>query len=75
MSSKFVVKQKEGEEIPVEIIATSIKEISDGMKKLRAGRLNDRALIYLIHKSSGVAQETIKTVLNSIQNLERDFLK
>jgi hypothetical protein len=60
--------------LPEEVIATSIKEISEGIKRLRSGRLNDKALVFLIQKSSGVAGDTVRKVLNAAQSLERDWL-
>lgn len=73
---KFKVTQKEyAEVVPTEIIAQSIKEISDGVKKLRAGKLNDKALVFLIHKSSGVASDTVRAVMRGMENLEKEFLK
>lgn len=73
---KIVVKQKENaEEIPTEIIAQSIKDISDGVKKLRSGKLNDKAIILLISKASSVSLETVRSVLTGMENLEKQFLK
>lgn len=61
--------------ITTEVIAESIKKISDGMKQIKAGRLNDKAIIYLLHKSSGVSQDKIKKILNSLESLEMEYLK
>ena len=73
---KLVVTQKESkEEITVEVLAQSIKDISDGVKKLRSGRLNDKAIILLIQKSSGVGAGTVKRVIDGMQSLEKEFLK
>lgn len=73
---KIVVKQKENaEEIPTEIIAQSIKDISDGVKKIRSGKLNDKAIILLISKASSVSLETVRSVLNGMENLEKQFLR
>lgn len=74
--TKVKVTQKEGEEeIPTEIIASAIVEISDGMKKIKAGRLNDKAIIYLIHKSSGIKQDDVARVLTAMERLKKDYLK
>lgn len=70
-----VVQKADAEPLPTEIIAQSIKDISDGVKKIRAGRLNDKALVFLIHKSCGVSQDSIRLVLNAMNHLEREFLK
>jgi len=79
------VKQDEKEPMPTEILAESIKSISDGIKRLRSGRMNDRCLVILIHdacdavgiryaKKKPSAKE-IKAVLNAMESLESQFLK
>lgn len=74
-STKVKIVQPADEVIPTEVIATQIKDISDGIKQMRNGRLNDKAIIYLIMKSSGQNYGTVKAVLDGMQNLEREFLK
>lgn len=74
-TSKVKIIQPENEEIPTEVIAAQIKEISDGIRQMRNGRLNDKAIIYLIQKSSGQTYGAVKAVLDGMQNLEREFLK
>lgn len=69
------IAQKPGDEVPTEILASAIREISEGMRKMRAGRLNDRALILLIHDVCKVSKTDIKYVINAIGLLEREFLK
>ena len=72
--------------VPVEIIAASIKAISEGMKKLRSGPLNDRALYLLIQHAapnvnggrwskSALTVKQIKAVFEGIESLEREYLK
>lgn len=75
MRKELKVVQSKYEVLPTEVIAASIKEMSDGMKKLRSGKLNDRALVILIHKCSGVATDTVRRVIDGIENLEKEFLK
>ena len=80
---KTVKVNFEGQETTVEVLADSIKQISDGMKKLQAGRLNDKALYLLIQHAtkspyrSGVKVgiTEIKNVIDGIKNLERAHLK
>ena len=50
MSKRVTVIQGE-KETTVEVIAASVKAISDGIKKLRSGPLNDKALVLLIQHS------------------------
>jgi len=82
---KLVLKQDAEKPVPVEIIADSIVSISDGLRKLRAGRLNDRALILLIQHASPMAgagrlrkpisAKEVRAVLEGIESLEREYLK
>lgn len=84
---KVVVKQSlaKEDEIPTEVLADSIVAIAAGMKKLRSGRLSDRALFLLIQDASPnlggkygrspLPVKTIKAVFDGIESLERSFLK
>lgn len=74
-----VVKEDPGERVPTQVLATSIREIADGMKRIRAGDLNDDGLVLLIHhampQNRRVAPETIRLVLDSIEGLGRKYLR
>lgn len=71
------VKQVEGAEVATEVLASAIVEISAGMKKLRAGSLNEHALVLLIHSACGrrIPQHDISKVLDGIESLERQFVR
>lgn len=84
MIKKIVLKQPENpaDQVPVEVLATSIKGISDGIAKLRAGPLNEKALILLIQHAApyigygkNVTAKQIKAVLDGMESLEREYLK
>lgn len=60
--------------IPVEVLATSIKSISDGMRQISASRLTRKALVALIHDQSKLAKRDIEIILNNLESLERDWL-
>ena len=75
MTKKVFVRQQPEKEIPTEILAESIVAISDGFRKLRSGRLNDKTLLLLVSHASGVAQREIKAVFEAIESLERLYLK
>lgn len=70
MPQPMVKQPVEGEEIPTEILATSIVAIAAGMKKIREGRLNSKALVLLIHDASGVGKPDIRNVLDTLEKLE-----
>lgn len=66
---------KPGEEVPAEIIASSIQHISESMKKLKSSRLNDRAILVLLKDLTSLPGRDIKLVIDSISQLEEMFLK
>lgn len=80
-----VVKQDKDAPVPVEVLAAGILAISEGVKKLRAGRLNDNALVLLItHAAPGVGRgyakkkisaKEVRAVLEGIEQLEATYLK
>lgn len=76
MARTLKIKQLEPP-IATEIIAGAIVAIADSIRKLRNGRLNERALLVLIKSAAGdtISQRDIKIVLNSIEDLERAFLR
>jgi len=87
MAKNIEVKQDEKEEVPVEVLATSIRAIAAGIKNLRKGPLGDKALLLLISencqkrsnrgylKKFKVSPGTIKIVLDSIESLQTAYLK
>jgi hypothetical protein len=82
---EVVVKQDEQKPVPVEVMADAIVAISQGMKKVMAGPLNEKAIVLLIQhaappyrygmQSKKVGTVEIKCVLEGIQGLERTYLK
>lgn len=78
---KIAVKQPAppAEEVPVEIIANSLVSMADGIKALRAGPLNERALLLLIQHAMPATDrpstKLIKGVLDGVEALKRTYLK
>lgn len=71
-------------EVPIEIIVEAITSISQGLKKLRNTRLNDKALMLLIQHSAPmvgtysnkrIGINDIKAVFEGIESLEETYLK
>jgi hypothetical protein len=58
-----------------EVIAEDISRIAEGVRKLRAGRLNDRALVILLSASTGISKSTIEIVLNGLTTLDGKYLR
>lgn len=82
MTAKVTVKQDELKPVPVEVLAASIKAISDGIVRLRAGPLNERALVLLIVNAAptigygkNISAKHVRAVLDGISSLEREYLK
>lgn len=81
MKKKTVVIQDPQNEVPTEVLAKAILDISAGIRVLRKGRLNDRALVLLIQHAAPRANGqplpayTVKDVLQGIEDLEKTFLK
>jgi hypothetical protein len=63
------------EPMPIEIIEQAIVDIAAGMKKLHSTRLTRKAIVTLLHASSGVNKGTIEIVLNNLELMEHTWLK
>jgi len=80
---KIKVVQDEEKPVPVEVLATSIRDISRGMQKLRQGPLNERCLELLIQHAAGTTGypqrkptlAEVRAILDGIENLERAYLR
>lgn len=59
----------------LELIAEAILNVSDAVKKIRAGRLTERALVLLIQDLSGVNQTNIMKVLKACEGLAAAYTK
>lgn len=82
--SPVSVIQNPAAPVAVEILAESIVAISQGVKKLLAGPLNETALLLLIthacppptaNCTQRVGQRDVRAVLSGIQALESEYLK
>jgi hypothetical protein len=78
---KIKIVQEEGNEVPVEIIAKHIISISEGIKKLLNGPLNEKALLLLIQNAApstsygkiGITE--IRSVIEGISSLEKTYIR
>lgn len=73
--AKLKVVQTEENPIPVEVLAEAVVKMAEGIKRLNATPLNQRALIVLISAQSGVARDTVARVLNGMDQLEAAYTK
>ena len=85
-AKNVVVKQDPTAPVAVEVLAEAVKSLAQGVRQLRRGPLNDRALILLIQnacpvpttgvsKFKPISQSIVKAVLAGIDNLEVEYLK
>jgi hypothetical protein len=72
---EVIVKQNSESPIAVEIIAQSIVKISECAKSLQNSGLSERAILLLLRDASGVGMSDIKSVLDSMSQLERLYLR
>lgn len=79
--AQIEVKQNPEAIVTTEIMADSIVAISAGIKKLRAGRLNDEALFLLVQngiRTAGngkVSLAAIRAVMRGLEDLEKIYLR
>jgi hypothetical protein len=73
------VKPADVDPLPTEVLEGEIVALAEGVRKLREGRLNDKALLLLIQHATPshnrVTQGQIQSVLDAISNLDRIYLK
>lgn len=75
MKPKMTIKQDENNPVPQEVIAAAIIQIAGAMKKIRESRLSDEAIVALIKDKSGIMKNTIRVVLNNLEDMEKIWLK
>lgn len=75
--SKLVVKQDPANPESIEVIAKNIRAIAEGVRCLRAGPLNDRALFLLIQHAAPISLgvREIKAVFEGIDALDATYLR
>lgn len=61
--------------IPAEEIAAAIVQISEGMKRLGASRLNRKAILLLVSHASGIGQRDVERVIFAVDQLDKVYLK
>jgi hypothetical protein len=73
--SKLVIKQDEENKVPAEILAKAIVEMGHAMKALSKSKLNRAAILTLVKDKTGITKIDIGSVLDSLESLEKDWLK
>ena len=73
----IIVKQHADKEleVPFEVMAQSISDISKFAQAVKKSRLNEKAILVLVQHATDVSQNTIKAVIDALADLERKYLK
>ncbi len=61
--------------IPVSLLATHIRDVSESFRKAIGTGLTERGLVLLIHDASGVGKPQIRAILNSLPDLKRLYTR
>lgn len=72
---KLKVVQNPEKPIAVEVLASGIMAIAEGMRKINESRLSRKAIIALIHDNSKVQKGVIELVLNNLESMDTIWLK
>lgn len=62
-------------QMPAEILASAIKDVADGAKKLLASRLSRRAILVLLKDSTNVSMAQIDLVLEHAAKLDKYIVR
>ena len=73
--NKIEVAQDQENMIETKVLAKSIVDIGAAMKILSQGRLKREAIITLVKDKTGLTKADIRLVLDSLESLEKDWLK
>ena len=68
-ATKIEIKQDPEAPVAAEILARSIVEIDTAMKRLSNSGLRRKAIVALIHDTSGIGKRDIEIVLNNLESL------
>lgn len=71
----ITVKVNEENPEPVELIAKSIIELSDGYRKIMSGHLKRHALVVLLKDATGISQRDIIKILEAVSDLKNMYTK
>lgn len=67
--------QSEPEKLPLDELAHHIRILSNIGLQLRNSKLKEKAILVLLRDMTGLSYRDIKTVLQALPMLEKEFLK
>lgn len=74
-SPKVELIQEKEKEIPVQILAKSIVDVAEAMERIKSSRVTRDLIVTLVWARSGVSKAAINTILDNLENIERQWLK
>lgn len=75
MSNKQETPEEKQARETTEGIAKNIERLADSVSSLLKGPLNRKALVTLLAKSSKMTPANVGAVLDSLENLKKDYLR
>ena len=72
------IKKDEENPEPIELLAKSIIQVSDGFEKILSGSLNKKAIVVLLQHGIGtgnITQQQIMLVLDNLPRLKAWYIK
>lgn len=73
--AKVKVIQKEGEEVPTEVLAKAIVQLDEAAQQMQRGPLKRKAIVVLLNDMSGVSRSKIEVILNCLTELRATYVK
>ena len=73
MVKKIVVGQDAEKPVEAKVLAQAIVDISKAARALANSGLNQKAIIVLTAHAAGQPQYVVKQILDSLQQLQRDY--
>ncbi len=70
-----VTQKENAEPVSVEVIAQSIKKISDTIEQMNREGLTERAINVLLRDASGESMHSIRNVLAGLKSMRKLYLK
>jgi hypothetical protein len=70
---KLNVIQEKNNELPKDVLAKAIDDISSSVNGLLISGLNHKAVVALVHDDSGISKKTIKMVIDSLGSLKETY--
>lgn len=72
---QVIQSDKKEEQVPLHILAIEFKKLCKAGEELAASRLKQKTVLILLSHMTGLPQRDIKTVLEALPQIEKEFLK